>query len=137
MNLLRLHLILGSLAIALSAHAVSLKTTDTEQTCATNGGTWDAQYKFCMGDTQDKCKARGGMWTGVCMRGTRYCVEARKDARKACKDKSDCEGECLHVGNKPGADGSVLGQCQVNDDPCGCRRRVINGKPEEVSICAD
>ena len=72
-------------------------------------------------DAAAACKARGGDIRPVCRRHVPTCVVRYADAGKACTDKSDCQGRCL-----VGSEGT--GQCEVDDDPCGCKIEMKGGK---------
>ncbi len=66
------------------------------------------------------------------------CVLTFKDAGKACKDGDDCAGDCMapSSGGFAVAGSSVTGVCAVNDDPCGCKQTVEDGKAT-AAICID
>lgn len=87
------------------------------------------------------CFQQGGNWQRVCVAQEYTCVKPFPDAGKACKDSSECKGECLvelvtrceGVGNctdpvvpEPGAE--VTGICQRDDDPCGSFIFVRKGR---------
>lgn len=75
------------------------------------------------------CQARGGEVRPVCRRQMPRCVIRYADAGRACADKSDCQGLCLADSEQPLAGGDIAqGRCQVDDDPCGCKIEVRNGK---------
>lgn len=75
------------------------------------------------------CQARGGQVRPVCRRQLPRCVIRYADAGKQCTDKSQCQGMCLVDGGRPLETGEVAqGRCQEDDDPCGCKIEVKNGK---------
>jgi putative hemolysin len=84
------------------------------------------------------CLARGGEWRSVCRMQEPACVVKFADAGKACRDGADCAGDCMAPSNggfaPTGAE--VSGACAVNDDPCGCKQTVEDGKAT-VAICID
>lgn len=82
------------------------------------------------------CAAAGGEVRPVCRRGLPACVLSYSDAGKACTDKADCQGKCLVTGEAPAAGTPAQGQCQANDDPCGCRTEVMGGVAQ-LGICID
>jgi hypothetical protein len=83
------------------------------------------------------CQAAGGVMTKVCRRQVERCVISYKDAGKACTDKAQCQGLCLHDGKAPKPDGSVTGTCQATDNPCGCFKPVEKGKLSDRARCVD
>lgn len=87
------------------------------------------------------CAAAGGEVRPVCRRGLPACVLTFSDAGKACTDKADCQGKCLLVVEPPapGAASQAAagqGQCQANNDPCGCRTEILGGIAQP-GICID
>lgn len=75
------------------------------------------------------CQARGGQVRPVCRRQLPRCVIRYADAGKQCTDESQCQGMCLVDGGRPLETGEVAqGRCQEDDDPCGCKIEVKNGK---------
>lgn len=75
------------------------------------------------------CAAKGGAIRPVCRRQIPRCVTPFADAGKSCTDNSQCRGKCLVDGERAGEpQGSVTGRCQSDDDPCGCKIEVVNGK---------
>jgi hypothetical protein len=83
------------------------------------------------------CQARGGEIRPVCRRQVPRCVVRYSDAGKACSDKADCSGRCLVDGEQPSAPGGpVNGRCEQDDDPCGCKIEVKNGR-EAGGRCVD
>jgi hypothetical protein len=66
------------------------------------------------------------------------CVLKFADAGKACKDGDDCAGDCLaknDAGFAP-TGATATGVCAVNDDPCGCKQTVEDGRAT-AAICID
>lgn len=99
----------------------------------------DAIAQGAADDTTDAaaCKARGGVIRPVCRRQVPRCVVRYADAGKACTDKSQCQGRCLvesALAQVPGA--PAQGRCEEDDDPCGCRIEVKNGKVAG-GVCVD
>jgi hypothetical protein len=87
---------------------------------------------------QASCAAKGGEWRPVCRMQQPACVLTFKDAGKACKDGDDCAGDCMapnSAGFAP-TGATVSGVCAVNDDPCGCKQTVEDGKAT-AAICID
>lgn len=75
------------------------------------------------------CKARGGEVRPVCRRQVPACVVRNADAGQRCTDKSQCAGRCLVDNAQPGAPGdAATGRCEEDNDPCGCKIEVKNGK---------
>jgi hypothetical protein len=102
--------------------------------CSSGGGTWDVARGYpagwkCIPENRRSCTALGGTMRRVCFSGVMACVKPYKDAGKNCTDGSQCEGHrCVDVGNKVSDDGSILGQCKENDDPCGSFSAITSGK---------
>jgi hypothetical protein len=135
----------------------SAQTPAGQGECEAAGGTWDRSpfrpEGYCVSDTQEKCVARGGKWQRVCWLQDLHCVRPTSDGGKPCTDSSQCEKGCVAVipsltrdarGLRPparsGADapeGPVFGECRRDDDPCGCRQYVRNGKLVAPAFCAD
>jgi hypothetical protein len=88
-------------------------------------------------DQSAACTAKGGSWQPVCRMQQPACVMTFADAGKECSDGDDCQGDCLA---KPVADfiegGPATGICAVNDDPCGCKQKIEDGKAT-AAICVD
>ena len=88
-------------------------------------------------DSAASCKARGGEIRPVCRRQMPKCVVRYSDAGKACSNKSTCQGRCLYDGERPARPGDpVTGHCEPDDDPCGCKLEVKNGKLAG-GVCVD
>ncbi|HTU68329.1 MAG TPA: hypothetical protein VMF52_20470 [Steroidobacteraceae bacterium] len=75
------------------------------------------------------CAARGGAIRPVCRRQIPRCLVPFADAGKACTDNSQCQGKCLVDSSVQNTGPSITGRCQTDDDPCGCKIEVVNGKP--------
>ena len=76
-----------------------------------------------------ECTSRGGTIKKVCRLQQPWCVVSYSDAGKRCTDKSQCKGRCIldskvhvEIGEK------AEGRCEPDDDPCGCKPEVIDGK---------
>lgn len=75
------------------------------------------------------CTARGGTIKKVCRLQQPWCVVSYSDAGKRCTDKSQCQGRCLLDSKIHGEIGEKAeGRCERDDDPCGCKPEVIDGK---------
>jgi hypothetical protein len=79
----------------------------------------------------EECQAKGGTIRNVCRRQLPACVVPYPDGGKRCTDNAQCKGKCLvdtgtDGSSEPG--GSVEGKCQQDNDPCGCKIEVVNGK---------
>jgi putative hemolysin len=87
---------------------------------------------------QASCLAKGGEWRPVCRMQQSACVIIFADAGKACKDGDDCAGDCMapSSGGFAVTGATVTGVCAVNDDPCGCKQTVEDGKTT-AAICID
>lgn len=76
-----------------------------------------------------ECTAKGGAIRKVCRMQKPACVIPYPDAGQRCTDKSQCKGLCIVDSEKPLEDGAAAqGRCQVDDDPCGCKIEVRDGK---------
>lgn len=83
------------------------------------------------------CRARGGEVRPVCRRQVPRCVVRHPDAGQPCTDSSQCKGRCLVDGARPLESGEAAkGRCEEDDDPCGCKIEVKNGKVTG-GICVD
>lgn len=86
------------------------------------------------------CARQGGEYRQVCIDQRYMCVLPFSDAGKACKDSTECQGECRidvvtvcdETGNckeptlpKPGQ--VATGMCQADNDPCGSVIPIKNG----------
>ncbi|MBI5939301.1 MAG: hypothetical protein HY859_02630 [Caulobacterales bacterium] len=88
-----------------------------------------------------QCRAKGGTVGLVGMFGTPACIIPYSDAGKACRDGSDCQGQCIvdldgppGSGPKPGD--QTTGQCQKDDQQFGCFATVVDGKAAQA-LCVD
>jgi len=80
------------------------------------------------------CEVDGGTLQKVCLTGYEFCVMPYSDGGKPCRSASDCQGRCLE-GAEPQAEG-ISGQCQVNNNPCGCFANIENNQLSGV-LCID
>jgi hypothetical protein len=66
------------------------------------------------------------------------CVMTFSDAGKPCTDGDDCAGDCMAKTDAGFAQtgATTPGLCAVNDDPCGCKQTVEDGKAT-AAICID
>ena len=84
------------------------------------------------------CHAGGGKIKRVCMLQVPACITPFPDAGRRCTDNSECQGKCiLEIDHLPEPKETVSGRCQKDDDPCGCKYEVVNGKLGEDSRCVD
>lgn len=84
------------------------------------------------------CKTQGGDWRPVCRMQKPACITTFADAGKACSTGSDCAGDCMAdpaAGFAP-AGTPATGVCAANNDPCGCKQKIEDGKAS-ASICVD
>jgi hypothetical protein len=81
------------------------------------------------------CVAQGGRWKPLGFLGRWQCERALSDAGQACRDGSDCQGECLAPAGSD-IDQPVLGQCAAVAPLFGCHARVRQGKAEPM-LCVD
>jgi hypothetical protein len=89
-------------------------------------------------DDAAACTAKGGSWQPVCRMQQPACVMTFADAGKTCSDGDDCQGDCLA---RPDAEfapdgAATTGICAANDDPCGCKQKIEDGKAA-AAICVD
>jgi predicted small secreted protein len=84
-------------------------------------------------DPVAQCAAQGGELRGVCRRQTRQCVVPYPDAGRPCTDGDQCAGDCLAPDGEPG---HTAGVCQADNDPCGCRFTIEDGRPAQ-GVCVD
>ncbi|HOZ27821.1 MAG TPA: hypothetical protein PLH23_11120 [Hyphomonadaceae bacterium] len=84
------------------------------------------------------CKTQGGDWRPVCRMQKPACITTFPDAGKACTDGSQCAGDCVASPDAGFADGSAAatGICAANNDPCGCKQKIEDGKAT-AAICVD
>ncbi len=84
----------------------------------------------------EDCASHGGQIQRICMTGRKACVVEYLDAGKTCEDSEECQGSCRlkHKFVKTGA--PAVGQCSLNNDPCGCYQNVRNGIAGSA-ICLD
>jgi hypothetical protein len=81
------------------------------------------------------CDACKGLWARHGIADTESCICKTKDAGKACRDGSECEGTCL-VGDDvkfevtvpgPPPRGFFTGRCSDYDTAFGCHRMIPSG----------
>lgn len=130
------------IALGLPHQSLGGDTQDADaDRCVQSGGTWDRDHLrpqgHCISDTAGKCAARGGKWMRVCLNQGLKCVASMRDAGKACTDNSQCVGGCLDVGNPPLSDGTVVGACRRDDDPCGTFSYIVNGRRSGAVLNVD
>ncbi|WP_105188914.1 hypothetical protein [Pseudoalteromonas sp. T1lg48] len=82
------------------------------------------------------CLEKGGVIKSVCMNAIPACIYTYPDAGKQCTTGSDCQGHCLVVGDFVAEGSVVVGQCSVDNDPCGCYQRIRDGVAE-YAMCTD
>ena len=76
--------------------------------------------------SSEACTDIGGSYLPVCESGTRMCIKEFSDSGKLCVSSMQCEGECRLPWNvNKGL--FVMGQCQNNNNPCGCWSSVEFG----------
>ena len=122
------HVCVGLLVVVLASCGTSWKRFEQELES-------ERQKALDSIDIQD-CKRRGGEVRGVCMFGIPACVTPYADAGIACRDSSQCAGQCLYDGDDAGVGTNATGVCQENDDPCGCFTEVWAGRIT-TTICSD
>lgn len=84
-----------------------------------------------------ECGTMGGHIQPVCLSGEKVCLTDYTDAGKACSSSTECQGKCVYAGPEGKAVGdSVMGQCEENNNPCGCWQLVEKGELH-AQICAD
>ena len=73
------------------------------------------------------CERAGGRLKPVCRAQRPLCVIPYPDAGRPCRDASECAGDCLaSVGTQMGE--RVQGTCERDNNPCGCRSYVEDGR---------
>ena len=107
--------------------------------CATfhdSGSAQNQQDAYAKID-KENCRAHGGKIRKVCMSQMPVCIVPYADGGRDCTDNAQCQGRCLYAGPRiPLERGTVAGKCQVDDDPCGCRTEVVNGRIDDT-LCVD
>lgn len=89
----------------------------------------DTQAVEASGIDAEACRAGGGTIRPVCKRQVPACVTPYKDAGRRCTDNSQCDGRCiLDIDHEPAPDEKVSGRCEQDDDPCGCKIEVMDGR---------
>ena len=85
--------------------------------------------------TKTGCDACKGQWARHGISETESCICKTKDAGKACRDGSECEGPCLVTDDAkfevaapgPPPRGSFTGKCSEYDTVFGCFRSIPAG----------
>ena len=73
------------------------------------------------------CARHGGQIKRVCLAQRPMCVIPYSDAGRPCRDASECAGACL--ASRGGRQGEpAQGACQRDNNPCGCRFYVEDGR---------
>jgi hypothetical protein len=88
-----------------------------------------------------ECERSGGTMQKTGRAGALSCLIAYKDAGKACKNGSECAGDC-RLGPDPAdriknPNEQVAGICQANNSPFGCYATVENGVIDRPMMCVD
>ncbi len=84
----------------------------------------------------EACRQKGGEIQDVCMAQMPACVAPYPDAGTPCRDSSECGGQCRYEGEEGDNGAEVQGECQENDDPCGCFAEVVDGRLTPA-LCVD
>lgn len=94
--------------------------------------------------TAATCVSKGGNWQPVCLSRTYRCVTSYPDAGKACADSDQCAGDCVvdlatdcFNGDCvepviPKRGDLVDGICEADDDPCGSKIEVLDGRAQQL-----
>lgn len=82
------------------------------------------------------CEAAGGMVERGGLIGAEQCVLPYCDAGQACSDSSECIGQCFDTSASVPAGSPIVGACQPNNSPFGCRTEVVNGQ-RGPTLCVD
>lgn len=86
--------------------------------------------------TPADCRAHGGSWKKVGLAGTEECDLPARDAGRACSDDSECEAACI-TNDKTPAGSPATGHCFPRTTLTGqCLNRVRGGKALGLA-CAD
>lgn len=88
---------------------------------------------------EKQCRAAGGEWARFGVRdnlcGIYSCAARTRDGGKPCRNRGDCEFQCVHEGHAAlGAE--VTGKCAAVVSPFGCSYQVDGGKIVG-RVCAD
>jgi hypothetical protein len=85
--------------------------------------------------TEEGCRACNGVWGQHGMAEVLSCICRTGDAGKPCRQKEDCEGECLAdtaqvqiVDTGPPVRGYVVGKCSDLEQVFGCKKRLMRGQ---------
>ena len=84
----------------------------------------------------EACRQKGGEIQNVCMAQMPACVTPYPDAGSPCRDSSECGGQCRYEGEEVEIGAEVRGECQENDNPCGCFAEVVDGRLTRA-LCVD
>ena len=95
--------------------------------------------------TKAGCDACKGQWARHGISETESCICKAKDAGKACKDGSECEGACLLTDDAkfevaapgPPPRGSFTGKCSDYDAVFGCFRLIASGTRAKGPVAED
>ena len=79
----------------------------------------------------EACRRKGGEIRDVCITQMPACVTPYPDAGAPCRDSSECGGQCRYVGEEAEIGMEVVGECQEDDDPCGCFAEVVDADATE------
>lgn len=82
------------------------------------------------------CEAAGGSVQRAGLLGAYHCVQEYPDAGKACRDSSECVGQCRADSHNDVGNQNVIGACQKVDVPFGCFGIVDNGAVGAM-LCVD
>lgn len=81
------------------------------------------------------CLRQGGTIRPVCLTQEPMCVIPYPDAGRPCRDGDDCAGDCLATAAAKQGE-PATGVCQSNNDPCGCRTYIEDGRIAH-GLCID
>ncbi len=81
------------------------------------------------------CLISGGRIEKAGYMGAERCTRPYADGGKACTDSSQCQGQCRTDTNSANSS-SIVGVCQMDDNPFGCFAEVKNGRTEPA-LCVD
>lgn len=95
--------------------------------------------------TKQACSACGGLWDRHGISEVESCVCKTKDGGRACRDGSDCEGQCLAgsdaafevLDRGPPPRGNYVGRCSDYDTTFGCIRVIPRGARARGAVPAD
>jgi len=128
--------------VLLACHCNASITTDSRRPTGPSGppppppaATPAAAVKPPRPTTKAGCDACKGLWAVHGIAETESCICKTKDASKACRDGSECEGTCLVAEDAkfevvvpgPPPRGFYTGKCSDYDATFGCHRSIANG----------